>query len=497
MSKSIKKNYLYNLIYQLLLLVIPLVVTPYVTRTLGPDREGLYSFANSIVSYFLLFAVLGTSTYGQRAIGYTQDDSEGRSRAFWEVFLLRVFTSLVTLAVYFGYTFFFVKEEKYVYLILSLNILNVACDISWFLQGMEEFGKTVLCSLFFRLVSVACIFLFVKEESDLPLYVLFMSLSIVLGHLAMWLALPKYLIKVKGIRPFHDLKTVLQLFIPTIAIQIYTVLDKSMIGWFSPKGDFSENGFYEEAEKIVKIALTAVTSLGIVMIPKISHSYALGNTEEVERYMRLSYRYVFMMAIPIMLGFISVASVFTPIYYGEGYDKCAVLLPVISAIVLFIGLSNVTGLQYFVPTGKQNVLTVTVLVGAAVNFLCNLALIPFFHSLGASIATVIAEGCVALAGFVYLKKKKCFPLAPIFLSSWKYWVAGLGMLGALFAVKYFLPVALWSLCLLIGLGVVIYFLLLLLLRDSFFLDILHKAFGMVKGLFRKKTPSADEENTQK
>lgn len=496
MAKSIKKNFLYNLTYQLLLLVSPLVVTPYLTRVLGPDNVGLYSYANSIVSYFLLVAVLGTATYGQRAVSYVQEDAEGRSRAFWEVFFLRLLTSFATLLFYLVYAFVFSGgARRVVCLILAINILNVAFDVSWFLQGMEEFGKTVLNSAVCRLIGILFIFLFVKTADDLPVYIASLSVSTILGSLTMWIYLPKYLVRVKGIRPFRDLKTVFQLFLPSIAVQIYTVLDKSMIGWFSPEGDFSENGFYEEAEKIVKIALTAVTALGIVMIPRISHTYKAGDTEKVRRYMYQSYRYVFMMGVPIMFGFLAISSVFSPVYFGPGYERCEILMPVLSAILLFIGLSNVTGMQYFVPTGRQNVLTVTVVIGAVVNFAANLLLIPFFHSLGASIGTVVAEFCVALAGFVYLHKTRQFPLKPIFLGSVKYFLAGGVMFAVLFVVKRFLPAAVWSLCLLIGTGIAVYFAALLLMRDSFLYEILGKASGMLR---KKRAPSAGtEENGKK
>lgn len=479
MAKSIKRNFIYNLIYQLLLLISPLVVTPYLTRILGASNIGLYSYANSIVSYFLLFAVLGTSTYGQRAVSYAQDDPEARSRAFFEVFFLRLLTSALTLGGYAVYAFCFAGNDlKLVTLILGLNILNVAFDVSWFLQGMEEFGKTVLVSVLFRLASIAAIFLFVRTADDLPWYVLFMTAFTVAGNLLMWLYLPKYVRFVKGVRPFHDLKTVFELFVPTIAVQVYTVLDKSMIGWFSPEGEFAENGYYEEAEKIVKLAVTAVTALGIVMIPKISHAFKEGKSDEVIRYLNLSYRYVFLLGVPIFFGFLAISDIFTPVYYGAGYEKCAVLIPVISAIVLFIGMSNVTGMQFFVPTGRQNVLTMTVLIGAAVNFVCNLALIPFFSSLGAGIGTVIAEFCVTLAGFVYIRKKRLYPLLPVFKTSWKYWLAGAGMFVLLFLVKRFLPVSAAGLASLIGIGVFVYFVLLLFLRDSFLLDILRKGLGL-------------------
>ena len=193
-NKSIKKNFIYNLVYQLMMLVSPLVVTPYVSRVLGVDNVGLYSYADSMVAYFALFAVLGTTTYGQRAISYVQEEKEARSRAFWDIFLLRLMMSAVTLGAYVGYAFLFAREHLVITLIFSLNVINVIFDITWFMQGMEEFGKTALRSVLFRFACIAAIFLFVKDRGDLPLYALFMTAFTVLGNISLWLYLPKYLV---------------------------------------------------------------------------------------------------------------------------------------------------------------------------------------------------------------------------------------------------------------------------------------------------------------
>lgn len=477
-KKSIKKNFIYNLSYQILALLTPLVVTPYVSRVLAVEGVGLYSYAHSIVSYFVLIAVLGTTTYGQRAISYVQQEVEDRSRAFWEVFIIRLLTSVVTLGAYAIYVFFAVpNNELAVYFILALNVVNVIFDISWFMQGLEEFGKTAIRSIIFRIFSIVSIFVFVKSPSDLYLYVIFMVAYTVLGNMSLWLYLPKYLCKVNGIKPFKDIKSILQLFIPTVAIQVYTVLDKSMIGWLTD--GYTENGYYEQAEKIVKVALTVVTSLGIVMIPRISRTFKEGNIEKVNSYMYRSYRFVWMMGIPIMFGLIAISSTFVPIFFGAGYDKCKILIPIFSALTVFIGLSNVTGIQYLIPIGKQNILTLTVVVGAVINFALNMVLIRYFGSVGAAVASITAELCVTAAGLIYIKKTNRFSLKPVFTCSWKYWIAGAVMFGLLWLVKIFLPIKVWALVLLILLGVAIYFVVLLILRDKFLLGILTKIFSRI------------------
>lgn len=477
-SKSIKKNFVYNLIYQILILVTPLIVTPYVSRVLGVNGIGEYSYANSIISYFVLFAVLGTTTFGQRAIGYAQQNKEERSRAFWEIFILRIITSFVTLAAYAVYLFVFAPYDSIaLYAIFALNIFNVAIDVSWFMQGMEEFGKTATTSIIFRILNIACVFLFVKKADDLWKYALISIGFTSLGNTGMWAFLPKNLCKVKGLTPFRNWKGVLQLFLPTVATQIYLVLDKSMIGWFTD--GYAENGYYEQADKIIKMALTSVTALGTVMIPHIANSYKNGDDEQIKNYIYKSYRYVWMMAIPIMFGLIAVSSVFVPIFFGAGYEKCNIVIPTLSILAILIGLSNVTGIQYFVPTGKQNVLTMTVIFGAVINVVLNLALIPFFGSIGAAIASILAELCVTLIGFIYVRRKQFYAIKPIFSCSWKYWIAGSIMFGVVFWVKFFFPVTILALMGLITLGVAVYFISLLILRDELLLEFLIKFFAEV------------------
>ena len=483
-EKSIKKNYIFNLIYQILLLLIPFITTPYLSRILGPEGIGLYSYSSSIVTYFVLVATLGTATFGQRKISYVQADKEERSRAFWELFIFRLVTSTITLAIYLVIFTVVLHENTIIYIILALNIVNIVFDVSWFLQGLEEFGKTVIINIVFKILSLVSIFVFVKTANDLYIYILIMAASTVIGSGLIWLYLPKYLCKVRGIRPFKDLKGILQLFIPTVAIQIYTVLDKSMIGWFTDSN--VENGYYEQAEKIVKMALTVVTSLGMVMIPRIAKKYAEKDDDSIKHYLYRSYRFVWLMAIPMFFGLIAVTDIFVPIFLGDGYEKCCILIPIFSGLLFFIGLNNVTGLQFLVPTSRQNIFTITVLIGAFLNCTLNLILIPKFYSIGACISSVIAECAIMIAGFVYVKKTKQFALKPIFTCMWKYLIAGVLMFGLLILIKYFLPATVWALIVLVIIGIIFYFIMLFIMRDEFFMGILIKFLLILKKIFGRK-----------
>lgn len=295
--KSIKKNYLFNVSYQVLMLLTPLITTPYISRVLGADGIGQYSYTASIVSYFTLFAALGTGTYGQREISYFQDDRKERSQVFWEILILRTIMTLICSAAYI--TLIVVQKFSAIYMIQYLTLLNVCIDITWFFQGMEEFGKIVLRNTVIKVVNIAFIFIAIHTQRDLNLYVFGLTFTSVISSLSLWFYLPQYIdwINFKLIRISKHWRTAIRLFIPTIAIQVYTVLDKTMIGMFTISK--IENGYYEQALKLSKMVLTLVTSLGTVMIPRIGYYFNQNNQERVKEYMYRGYNFVWFLGIPL------------------------------------------------------------------------------------------------------------------------------------------------------------------------------------------------------
>ena len=199
------------------------------------------------------------------------------------------------------------------------------------------------------------------------------------------------------------MKTVISLFVPTIAVQVYTVLDKTMIGMIT-QNDF-ENGYYEQAVKISKMVMTVVTALGTVMIPRIGFYFEKGDVKEVKRLMYRGYRFVWFLGIPLCLGLIMVSPKFVPWFFGEGYNKVSVLLGILSFLILAIGINNVTGMQYLIPTKRQNIFTLTVLIGAMINFAMNYILIERFAAIGAAIASVTAETVIAIVQLMIVRKE--------------------------------------------------------------------------------------------
>ena len=431
-KKSITRNYIYNMIYQVLILILPLITTPYLSRVLGAEGIGIYSYTYSIVTYFILFGSLGVAMYGQREIAYAQENIESRKKVFIEIIIFRFIT--IAIATIFYY-FFFIRGAEYqmYYQILLLELIAAAFDISWFFQGMEEFKRTVTRNVLVRICSVSLVFILVKTKEDLAKFTLIYSLADLIGNLSLWLYLPKYIkgVKVKNINVLQHIPQIVLLFIPQIANQIYKILDTTMIGELV--NDKAETGYYEQGQKVIRLLLTIVTSLGVVTIPRMASTFASGNKEKINEYMNMSFKFVFFLAFPIMFGIVSISKAFVPIFFGAGYDKVVVLINIISPIILLMGIANVVGTQYLLPTKRQKEYTISVTIGVIINFILNYILIKKYASIGASIATVLSQLIVDIIQLYYIKDE--IEVKKLFTLSWKYLCSGLIMFVFCFVIK--------------------------------------------------------------
>lgn len=476
-KKSVIKNYMYNLIYQILVIIVPLITTPYLSRVLGAENIGIYSYTLSITTYFILLGTLGVSTYGQREIAYVRDDEKQRSKTFFEILIMRAITLTISITIFY-ITFASNGEYSMYYKILLLEIVANMLDISWFFQGQEEFKKTVTRNIIVKIISVICIFLFVKTQDDLIKYFFIYVLSTFLGNVSLWLYLPKYIQKVdiRGLKVFRHLKPTIELFIPQVAIQIYTVLDKTMIGAIVE--DKSEVGFYEQAQKIIKLLVTITTALGTVMVPRMANTFANGEKEKLKSYMNISFKFVLFLSFPLMFGIISIANKFVPIFYGDGYEKVIYLIIVISPIILAIGLSNVIGTQYLLPTKQQRKYTISVVVGSIVNFIFNMIFINLWKAVGASIATVIAEFTVT--GIQLYLTRKEIKVKEIIKIAKKYFIAGIIMFIVSIIISMLIKDNLLSIVAQVMISAIVYIGILFFTKDELILEGINKVRKRLK-----------------
>lgn len=393
-NKALYKNYILNSIYQILILVIPLFLTPFITRVLGAENIGQYSFTRSVVTYFVLFGTVGSNMYAQREIAYVSNDQQKRSLTFWEVLAIRCILLGVSLIVYF---YLAVYKGKYplLFLIQSLDILAAMLDITWYFQGTENFRAITFRNTIVKIASTVLIITTVHVPEDLWKYVLIYSGGSLLGQLWMWKDLTRNISKVS----IHQLclnrhiKGIAQLFIPQVAIQVYLVIDKTMIELLTD--DSAQTGYYELAQTIQRTGVTIVTAFGTVAASRIAALKSNNDSKAISRLLTQSYELVCLTAVPIALGISAIAHNFIPWFLGDGYTPVIRLLILLCPLIIIIGFSNISGIQYMVPMGLQNQMTASTLIGAVVNVVLNSVWISQYGATGAAVASVISE-CVVM-----------------------------------------------------------------------------------------------------
>ena len=467
MQKDMKVNYIYNLLYQIFNMFLPLITIPYLSRILRPSGIGMASYIDSIVAYFTLFAALSFTQYGQREISYEQDNVEHRSIIFWEILIFKAVISTIVLSLYILFVFFLVEaDEQILYWVKILSILSVIFDVTWLFQGLEEFKKIVFRNFVVKMLWISFIFIFVKTKDDLVLYLVGQGCIDLIGALSLWSYLPKQLktVELWKLRPFRNLKTIILLFIPAIAYQVYAVLDKTMIGIITQ--DVVQNGYYEQAMRIGRVSVTLLTAMGTVMMSRIGYHFQKRESEMINKLIYRSYRLVWFLGIPMCLGLMCVAPNFVPWFFGIGYEPVIPLLQISSILILSIALSNVTGVQYLLPTKRENQYNIAVVCGAVINFLLNILLIKYYQALGAAIASVIAESLISVLMIWFIRNE----IAPIIIikSSVHYVLAGIVMAMVLTVENVFFAASIINSFIMICTGMIVYFIVLALLRDDFF-----------------------------
>lgn len=479
---NIAKNYLYNVLYQVFILIVPLITIPYVSRVLGSNGVGINAYTNSIIQYFVLFGSMGIALYGNRSIAYVSNNKDALSKTFWSIFILKLLNIVVAFLL-FLFFILLVDNFRFIFLIQSIYILSAAMDITWLYMGLEDFRKTVLRNLFVKVIGIASIFVFVKTDLDLWKYVLILASSEFIGQLTMWFYLPKTVdkIRIKWVDIQQHIKPSITLFIPQIAIQIYLVLNKTLLGLFS---NTNEVGYFDNADKIVKMVIAIVTALGVVMLPRISSLYAKGDNEKVKDYIYLSFDFVSYLSIPIMFGLASISSNFTLWFFGPEFTKTSILIYILCPVVVFISWSSVLGTQYLLATGSERQFTISVSLGAIVDFMFNLILIKYFQSIGTAVSTLIAELTVTLIQFYFVNRH--IKVNRMFNGIWKYLLSGLILListkyiGSLFDIGF-----LKTMVQIIS-GGIIYFIVLCMLKSETNKKIFGKAQQIIKKVIKTR-----------
>lgn len=477
MARSVKTNYLYNLLYQITAILLPLITMPYVSRVLGPQGVGTNSLTNANTQYFMLLGTLGITMYATKKIATVRENKRKLRQTFWEIFSIQFIGCMISYVIFVLVLGLNSSLGMY-YMLQGFFILSSAIDISWYFVGIEDFKNASIRSFFVKVTSVILIFIFVKDSNDLWQYILINSLTMFVGQFVMWFYVDKSNFSFKSLEKLKLKKhmlPVLTLFIPQVASQIYTVLDKTMLGIYSPTVDV---GYYDQSQKIVRILLTIITSLGMVMMPRIASLTSKNQHDLVKDTLKKSFTVISFLAVPIAFGIMSVSDRFIPLFFGYEYISVIPLLKISSVLIIIIGLGNVFGTQYMIAIGKNKEYTISVCAGAFVNFVLNLILIPKYSALGAVIATVSAEAIIALIQLWYSREIVDISWVK---ETYKYWISGIVMLIVVLFVGATEARNILVLFTQMASGVIIYFGILFILREKMIIN----SFKIIKNKLKE------------
>ena len=404
-QKSLKLNFIMNAILTMSSFIFPLITFPYVSRILQPAGNGKVNFMLSVVTYFNMFAQLGIPTYGIRACAAVRDDHEKLTRTVHELLFINVMTTILTYIV-FAFAVMLVprlQQDKALAIIMSFTIGLTTIGVEWLYKALEQYTYITVRSIIFKAISVVAMFMLVHAKSDYVIYGAITTFASSASFILNMVNVHKYI----GIRPIGNyrikrhLKPVFIFFAMSIATTIYTNLDSVMLGFMKTDADV---GYYTAAVKIKNILVSLVTSLGTVLLPRAAYYIEKGETEEFTKLSRKAMNFVVLSAVPLMIYFMMYAKNGIFFLSGSAYTGSILPMQIIMPTLLFIGISNLTGLQILVPLGQENIVLISTIIGAVVDLIINMLLIPRMASSGAAIGTLFAEFFVTFYQYMIVKK---------------------------------------------------------------------------------------------
>lgn len=420
--KSLFRNYIFNFIKTFAGIVFPLITFTYSARILGVDGIGRVNFSKSFITYFSMFAMLGMQHYGTREAAKLREDRDKLSKYVQEMLIINGATTVL------AYVFLLLsillvprlKGYSQLLWISSCAILLQGMGMEWLYQGLEEYRYIAVRSLLFQFVSLVLMFIFVRDADDAAAYTAVLTIASSGSYVLNFLNVRKY---VSFRRYDHyeikkHLKPLLWLFALILSMELYTVLDSTVLGFIH--GDAAV-GRYTAAVKVNKITNTLIYAIGVVLIPRLSYYIKKGEYGQVRTLVDKAYNYVFMLSVPAAIGLFMLSNEIIVLFSGQAFSAAASTMRILTPIVLVIPFSVTTNQQTLIPMGQEKLMLIATSVGAMINFIFNLCLIPRFAEQGAAIATVLAETVVAVIS--YSNASRFFEMRKFFSRYYQYWIA--------------------------------------------------------------------------
>lgn len=466
-SDSLKENIIYQGLYQLIRTLTPLITIPIISRAFGPTGVGIASFSFNIVQYFLMIASVGIQLYFNRIIAQSVDNKQQLSQQFWDIFISKLLLSVTVLIIYIATITLLIDDYYMIFLLQGIYIIGAALDISWFYAGTEKFKIPSLSNIVASGIVLGVVVIFVKDQSDLSLYVFTIAIVTVLNQIPLFIYLKRYIIfvSINWRQVWQIFRSSLAYLLPNGQLNLYTSISCVVLGVL---GTYQQVGIFSNAFNILTVAIIMINTFDLVMIPRITKmsthpSHSLTKTLADNMNIQL------MLTIPMVFGLIAIMPSFYLWFFGDAFASTVPLMTILAILVLIIPLNMLISRQYLLIVNKIRLYNASITIGAAINILLCLILIYLFGIYGAAIARLITEFILLIWRFIDITQ---INVKLNVLSAFQCTIAAVIMFIVLGVINQYLSPTIYATILLIVIGIVVYILLMMAMKNHYLWQLL-------------------------
>lgn len=474
--RGIKINYILNLTRTILTALIGFFTMPFINKTLGVASVGKYEYINSIISYFVLFSALGVPMYGLREIAKVRDSKKDRSIITIELLLILLVTSFISYLVIFGILINLNQLHNYKLLILILcpTIFLTNIGAEWFFQAIEDQMYITIRFLIVKAFTLAMLFTMIQGSDDYLKYAFIMLISSVGSNIFNIFYIRKYIdfkyIKWKSLSVKRHIKGIITIFLATVSISIYLQLDNTLLGIY---GGDKHVGVYAVANKLIRFGIMFVTTLGAVMLPRLSYLYDNNQINEYNFYLNKSLSYILMFSVPLSVLLLGLADEIILVMAGNEFVDAIFPMKILSSLMIIISFAYFLAFMVLYPQGKERLYTLIVFASAIISVVLNIIFIPKYFEVATSYVNVAVE-ILGLVLMIYFTRKQLIEIGIFSVQNLNYFIAGILMFTMIFLVSKNISPDILSIIISTSLGLIIYLLYLIVIKDKIIFEYLKK-----------------------
>jgi PST family polysaccharide transporter len=406
--KTVLNNFASLSVLQAITYILPVLILPYLFRTIGPEKFGLIAFAQAFVQYFMILTDYGFSISATKEISLCQHDHAEVSKVFSSVMMVKIALALISLLLL-GLIVYFIPKFRNDWLVYVLSfgmVIGNTLFPVWFFQGTEKMRYIADLNIAGGILTVFFILFTVRGPQDyLMVPLIASSVGMITGLLGQYIAFKHLGISFR-FPGYTNLKEQLtagwDIFVSIVAINAYTTTRIFAVGLLTNN---TITGFYSIAEKLAGLCQTfPLSSFSQALFPRLSKIFHKSKARALEFMQRIQLITVTISFICLPLIFIFAHPIIRTIFGGD-YPETVLSFRLLLVSVLFIS-SNAFRVQFLLVCGKTHIYSRIHVMMAMIGLPMIFLLIDAFSYMGAAMATILIEAGIFTVTYVTVRRMK-------------------------------------------------------------------------------------------